>query len=246
MIADVSGNNENVTKRGPWIAAVACAALLATTASAAPGPAKQVPPSVATYLLGAKMIRGEIVIKRSVGEPDYRLDRGKLAKRYAAGSLTLLERDGTKTPITVASTAKVLVNGLPSTLRRLRLGMQIAVWHIAGQPANNVLAGRVAPKWPKSLAATLLGPQLVRAEIAVQDTALHDYWLDHGRIKQVGVSTLTLREPNGTDETIDISPTARVKLNGQNASFLQLHKGMTATTIHDGDKPADQVYATGR
>ena len=245
MIADVSGNNENVTKRGPSIAALACAALLATTASAAPGPAK-LPASVTTYLLGAKMIRGEIVIKRSIGEPDYRLDRGKLAKRYAAGSLTLLERDGTKTSITVAPTAKVFVNGLPSTLRRLRLGMQIAVWHIAGQPANNVLAGRVAPKWPKSLAATLLGPQLVRAEIALLDTALHDYWLDHGRIKQVGVSTLTLREPNGTDETIDISPTARVKLNGQNASFLQLHKGMTATTIHDGDKPADQVYATGR
>ena len=236
-----------MTKRGLWIAALACAALLATTAAAARAPVKQVPPSVSTYLLGAKLIRGEIVVKRAVGERDYRLDRGKLAKRYSAGSLTLLERDGTKTPIAVASTARVLVNGLPSTLRRLRLGMQIAVWHIGDQPANNVLAGtKVAQKWPKSLAAMLLGPQLVRAEIAVQDTALHDYWLDHGRIKQVGVSTLTLREPNGTDETIDISPTARVKLNGQNASFLQLHKGMTATTIHDGDKPADQVYASGR
>jgi hypothetical protein len=251
MIADVSGNNKDVTKWGPWIAALACAALLATTATAAAAPVKQVPQSVSTYLLGAKLIRGEIVVKRSVAERDYRLDRGKLAKRYAAGyatgSLTLLERDGTKTPLTVASTARVLVNGAPSTLRRLRLGMQIAIWHIGDQPANTVLAGtRVAPKWPKSFAATLLGPQLVRAELAVQDTALHDYWLDHGRIKQVGVSTLTLREPNGTDETIDISPTARVKLNGQNASFLQLHKGMTATTIHDGDKPADQVYATGK
>jgi hypothetical protein len=236
-----------VTKRGLWIAALACAALLATTAAAAHTPAKQVPQSVATYLLGPKMIRGEIVVKRALGERDYRLDRGKLTKRYAAGSLTLLERDGTTTPVAVASTARVFINGLPSTLRRLRVGMQIAVWHLGVQPAANVLAGtRVAPKWPASLSATLLGPQLVRAEIALQDTALHDYWLDHGRIKQVGISTLTLREPNGTDETIDISPTARVRLNGQNASFLQLHKGMTATTIHDGDKPADQVYATGR
>jgi hypothetical protein len=236
-----------VTKRGLWIAALACAALLATTAAAAHTPAKQVPQSVATYLLGPKMIRGEIVVKRALGERDYRLDRGKLTKRYAAGSLTLLERDGTTTPVAVASTARVFINGLPSTLRRLRVGMQIAVWHLGVQPAANVLAGtRVAPKWPASLSATLLGPQLVRAEIALQDTALHDYWLDHGRIKQVGVSTIILREPNGTDETIDISPTARVKLNGQNASFLQLHKGMTATTIHDGDKPADQVYATGR
>jgi hypothetical protein len=236
-----------VTKPGLWIAALACAALLATTAAAARTPTRQVPQSVATYLLGPKMIRGEIVVKGALGERDYRLDRGKLTKRYAAGSLTLLERDGTTTPVTVASTARVFVNGLPSTLRRLRVGMQIAVWHLGDQPAGNVLAGtRVAPKWPASLSATLLGPQLVRAEIALQDTALHDYWLDHGRIKQVSVSTITLREPNGTDETIDISPTARVKLNGQNAIFLQLHKGMTATTIHDGDKPADQVYATGR
>ena len=237
-----------MTKRGLWIVALACAALLATTAVAARTPVKQqLPPSVATYLLGAKMIRGEIVVKRSLGERDYRLDRGKLVKRYGAGSLTLLERDGTNTPVAVASTARVFVNGLPSTLRRLRVGMQIAVWHVGNQPANNALAGtRVAPKWPKSLSTTLFGPLLVRGEIALQDTALHDYWLDHGRIKQVGVSTLTLREPNGTDETIDISPTARVKLNGQNASFLQLHKGMTATTIHDGDKPADQVYANGR
>src|SRR5262249_34116991 len=196
MISDVSGNNENVTKRGLWIGALACAALLATTATASRAPVKQVPPSVATYLLGAKMIRGEIVIKRSVGEPDYRLDRGKLAKRYAAGSLTLLERDGTKTPITVAPTARVLVNGLPSTLRRLRLGMQIAIWHIGDQAANNVLAGtKVAPKWPKSLSATLLGPPLVRAEIALQDTTLHDYWLDHGPSQQVGASTPPLREP---------------------------------------------------
>src|SRR5205814_194715 len=58
--SDVPGDNENMTKRGLWIVALACAALLATTAVAARTPVKQqVPPSVATYLLGAKMIRGE-------------------------------------------------------------------------------------------------------------------------------------------------------------------------------------------
>jgi hypothetical protein len=236
-----------MTKRGLWIVALACAALLAATAVAAPGSPGPVPTSLTKYLLGPKMIRGEVVVKRSVGERDYRLDRGKLTKRYTAGSLTLLERDGTKTPVAVASTARVFFNGVPSTLRRLRVGMQIAVWHIGDQPANNVLAGtRVAPKWPTSLSATLFGPRLVRAEIALQDTTLHDYWLDHGRIKQVGASTLTLREPNGTDETIDVSLTARVRINGQNGTFFQLRRGMMAVTIHDGDKPADQVYATGR
>jgi len=238
-----------MTKRGLWVVALACAAVLATTAVAvaAGGPGGLVPTPMTKYLLGAKMIRGEVVVKRTGGQRDYRLDRGKLTKRYAAGSLTLLERDGTKTPVSVASTAKVVLNGLPSTLRRLRAGMQIAVWHIGDQPANNVLAGtRVAPKWPTSLSTTLFGPRLVRAEIALQDTALHDYRLDHGRIKQVGASALTLREPDGTDETIDVSLTAHVRINGQNGTFFQLRRGMMAVTMHDGDKPADQVYATGK
>ena len=237
-----------MTKRGLWIVALACAALLATTALAARTPVKQqVPPSVVTYLLGAKMIRGEVVVKRTGGEHDYRLDRGKLVKRYAAGSLTLLERDQTKTPVSVASTAKVVFNGKPSTLRRLRAGMQIAVWHDGDQAANTVLAGTgAAPKWPAAFSATLFGPRLIRAEIALQDTALHDYRLDHGRIKQVGASTITLREPDGTDQTIDVSLTARVKINGKNGTFFQLRRGMMAVTMHDGDKPADQVYATGR
>ncbi|HEX6680458.1 MAG TPA: hypothetical protein VF063_07415 [Gaiellaceae bacterium] len=236
-----------MANRGLWIVALACAAVLATTAVAAGRPAGPVPAPMTKYLLGAKMIRGEVVVKRTGGERDYRLDRGKLTKRYAAGSLTLLERDGTKTPVAVASTAKVFLNGAPSTLRRLRVGMQIAVWHIGDQPASNVLAStKAAPKWPTSLSTTLFGPRLVRAEIALQDTALHDYRLDHGRIKQVGASTLTLREPDGTDQTIDVSLTARVKINGQNGTFFQLRRGMMAVTMHDGDKPADQVYATGK
>jgi hypothetical protein len=235
-----------MTKRGLWFIALACAALLAAAAAAAPG-AGPVPASVTKYLLGAKMIRGEVVVKRAGGEHDYRLDRGKLVKRYAAGSLTLLERDKTKTPVSVAPTARVLLNGKPSTLRRLRAGMQIAVWHDGDQPANTVLAGnRAAPKWPTSFSAMLFGPRLIRAEIALQDTALHDYRLDHGRIKQVGASTVTLREPDGTDQTIDVSLTARVRINGQNGTFFQLRRGMMAVTMHDGDKPADQVYATGK
>jgi hypothetical protein len=236
-----------MTKRGLWFIVLACAALLAAAAAAAPVPAGPVPASVTKYLLGAKMIRGEVVVKRTGGEHDYRLDRGKLVKRYAAGSLTLLERDKTKTPVSVAPTARVLLNGKPSTLRRLRAGMQIAVWHDGDQPANTVLAGnRATPKWPTSLSAMLFGPRLIRAEIALQDTALHDYRLDHGRIKQVGASAVTLREPDGTDQTIDVSLTARVRINGQNGTFFQLRRGMMAVTMHDGDKPADQVYATGK
>ena len=39
--------------------------------------------------------------------------------------------------------------------------------------------------------------------------------------------------------TINVSPTAHVKLNGKNATFVQLRKGMMVTTIHDGVRPTD-------
>jgi hypothetical protein len=231
-----------VTKRGLRLVVLACIAAL----GAAPAlGARPVPAPVSAYLLGPKLIRAEIVLK---GSPlhDYRLDRGKLIKRSNGRSLNLLERDGTKTSVTVAPGARVFLNGALSTLKRLRVGTQIAVAHDRDLPAATVFAGtRQAPKWSQSVVALMLGNRLVRAEIALQDTALHDYRLDRGRIKQVGVSTLLLGEPDGTDMTIDISPGARVKVNGKSASFVQLRKGMMATTMRDGDKPADQVFATG-
>jgi hypothetical protein len=231
-----------VAKRASIFVVLAIVAALAAPALGA----RVVPATLSAYLLGPKLIRGEIVVK---GTPlhDYRLDRGKLIKRYSAGSLNLLERDGTKPAIKVSPRARVYLNGAPSTLRRLRAGMQIAVAHDGDLAADTVFAGtKQAPKWPPSVFALMFGNRLIRAEIALQDTALHDYRLDHGRIRQVGVFALVLREQDGTDQTIDISPSGRVKVNGKNSSFVQLRKGMMATTMRDGDKAADQVFATGK
>lgn len=226
---------------------LASAAALATGALATRTPAGPIPAAQTSYMLGPKMIRGEVAARRSGAEHDYRLDRGKLVKRYSSGSLTLLERDGTKTAIPVAPAARTYLNGRVSTVRRLRAGMQVALWHDGNKPAATVYAGtRTAPKFPASVGILMLGPRLIRAEIALQDTALHDYLLDHGRIRQVGIATITLHELDGTDQTINISPTARIKINGQNGTFFQLQRGMMAVTIRDGDKPADQVYATGK
>jgi hypothetical protein len=231
-----------VARRGLKIAVLACVAALAAPAFGA----RPVPASLSSYLLGAKLIRAEFVVK-ATGLHDYRLDRGKLLRRYGGGSLNLLQRDGAKTPVKVASSARVFLNGVPSTLRRLRAGMQIAVAHDGDLPADTVFAGSSqAPKWAKSVPALMLGNRLVRAEIALKDTVLHDYRLDRGRIKDVGVFTLLLREPDGSEVTINISPNARVRVNGKSGSFFQLRTGMMATTLRDGDKPADQVFATGR
>ena len=218
--------------------------------AAAPG---LLPASVTSYLLGPKLIRGEIVIKgKDRSLRDMRLDRGKLIKRYSAGSLTLLERDTTKVVIKVVPTARVFLNARPSGFRSLRLGMQVAIAHEvtpAGDlPADTVYATvpRQQPKWAPPAVAQLFGNKFVKAELFVMDTAQHDYRLDRGKVRQVGAFQLVLREADGTDVTVDISPSAHIKLNNQNGTFLQLRKGMMATTMRDGDKPADQVYATGK
>jgi hypothetical protein len=241
------GDNEGMTRRGLKLAVLACAAVLAAPALGA----GVLPSATSAYLLGPKMIRAEILVIKGSVQHDFRLDRGKLVKRYAAGSLILLERDGTKTTVKVAPAAHVFLNGTqtPVSLRRLRAGMQIAVSHQGDLPAVNVYAAtanKQAPKWPAATGVLLLGNKLVRGEIVLQDTAAHDYRLDHGHIKQVGLSTLVIHEADGTDVSIDVSPTAHVKLNGKSAGYFQLQKGMMATMMRDGDKPAEQIFATGK
>jgi len=234
-----------VAKRGLIVALLACTAVLAAPALAG----QLLPKSVSSYLLGPKLIRGELYVQAGAVQHDYQLDRGRLQKRYANGQLTIIKQAG-PISVKVAPLARVLLNGKPVGVRALRARMQVAVLHDKELPAQLVWAStKSPPNLPIPVTNLVLGSQLVRGEIAVASgdpTAPHDYLLDHGRIRQVGASTVTLRERDGTVVTINVSPTARIKLNGKNASFLQLQKGMMALTIHDGDKPADQVFATGR
>jgi len=234
-----------VAKRGLIVALLACTAVLAAPALAG----QLLPKSVSSYLLGPKLIRGELYVQAGAVQHDYQLDRGRLQKRYANGQLTIIKQAG-PISVKVAPLARVLLNGKPVGVRALRARMQVAVLHDKELPAQLVWAStKSPPNLPIPVTNLLLGSQLVRGEIAVASgdpTAPHDYLLDHGRIRQVGASSVTLRERDGTVVTINVSPTARIKLNGKNASFLQLQKGMMALTIHDGDKPADQVFATGR
>lgn len=231
-----------MAKRGLIVALLACTAALAAPALAG----RLLPKSVSSYLLGPKLIRAELYVQAGAVQHDYQLDRGRLQKRYSGGQLTIVKQAG-PIAVKVAPFAHVLLNGKLSSVRALRARMQVAVLHDKELPAQLVWAStKSPPALPMPMTNLLLGSQMVRGEIAVasSDPTPHDFLIDHGRIRQVGASTLTLRERDGTVVTINISLTARIKLNGQNASYLDLRKGMMATTIHDGDKPADQVFAT--
>jgi hypothetical protein len=227
-----------------------CSTFLLLLPSLALAAARTLPASTATYLLGPKMIRAEVALQSADGAlHDYRVDRGKLLKRYVGGQLSLLERDSTRATIKVASSARVLLNGKPSNLRNLRAGMQVALPRDGNIPSDIVYAStRGVPQIPPATVQYLLGNRMLRAEVAFKtpDNVLHDYLLDRGRIRQVGAYSVTLREADGTTAPFNVSAAARVKLNGKTASFAQLRKGMRATVMRDGDKPVDQVWATGK
>src|SRR5919197_1042721 len=62
---------------------------------------------------------------------------------------------------------------------------------------------------PKSLAAYLLGPKMVKAEVVVKDAGnTYDYRLDQGKIRAVGPSSITLWERTGEVVTVPVSAAA--------------------------------------
>ena len=237
-----------MTARTLRIALLSCLFALAVPALAV-ALVRTVPVGTASALLGPRMIRAEIGIKPATGPiRDFRVDRGRLLRRYAARQLVVVERDSpARVPLPVAPNARVLLNGKLVGVRSLRAGMQVAVPRDGDAPAEIVYArAKSAPAIPKTSIQYWLGGRMFRAEIAYLDTVLHDYRLDHGRLKQVGPYTLTLHEADGTTVPLSAAATVRVKLNGKIASFAQLRKGMTATVMRDGDKPADQIWAAGK
>ena len=100
---------------------------------------------------------------------------------------------------------------------------------------------------PKSLAAYLLGPKMVKAEIVVKDGGTtFDYRLDQGKIRSVGPSSITLWERTGEVVTVPVSAGARITLGGRNVSLAALRKGMRVQTLRNGGAPADTIQAFKR
>ena len=100
---------------------------------------------------------------------------------------------------------------------------------------------------PGSLAAWLLGPKMVKAEIVVKDgKTTYDYRIDQGRIRAVSSTSVTLFERTGDVVTIPVSPGARVTLGGKTVLLTALKKGMRVQTVRNGSAPADTVQAFRR
>jgi len=100
---------------------------------------------------------------------------------------------------------------------------------------------------PGSLAAYLLGPKMVKAEIVLkQGKTTYDYRIDQGKIRAVSATSVTLWERTGEVVTIPVSPGARVTLGGKTVLLTALKKGMRVQTVRNGSAPADTVQAFRR
>jgi hypothetical protein len=212
---------------------------LPVSAGAAPSPAQAPLPN---WLFGPNIVRANAIVQVGGAPHSYRLDRGHI-KSVAAGVLTLKERDGSVVPIALATTTKVRVNERNVGVLALRRGMTALVVRDGDAPAELVQASpRALPTaW---LATAYFGPNMARVEaIVLAKGVQHDYRVDRGQIKTIAPGVVTLKERDGLIVAIPVSPAARSRLNGRLVAFAALRKGMTATTVRDGEAPADTVLA---
>ena len=121
-----------------------------------------------------------------------------------------------------------------------------ALWAVAALLLVNavLLAAQPGFALPGQLGNYFFGPKLVRADVLVRDGgALHVYRVDRGTIRNKAGGSLELRERDGTNVTIAISPAAVITISGRRVSYAQLRRGMVATVIREGDAPATEVRA---
>ena len=117
---------------------MALLALNAVLLAAQPGLA--VPGSLGAYFFGPKLVRAEVLVKDGRGVTDYRIDRGKI-RSAGAGSVSLLERDGSLVTIPVATTAVVTRGGRRVPLGALRKNQNATVIRVGDGPATEVRVG---------------------------------------------------------------------------------------------------------
>jgi hypothetical protein len=100
---------------------------------------------------------------------------------------------------------------------------------------------------PGSLAAYLLGPKMVKAEVVIKEgKTTYDYRIDQGKLRAVSSTSVTLWERTGELVVVPVSPGARVTLGGKTVLLTSLKKGMRVWTVRNGSAPADTVQAFRR
>jgi hypothetical protein len=218
-------------------------AVAAFAALAAASPALALPGPLVSSLFGPTMVRAEVIVKEAGVVQDLRVDRGRITA-MGAGTLRLLESDGTVVTVAIAPDAAITVRRRLGRLSDLRRGMNVTIVREGDTAARYVVQPALA--MPPRLAGFLYGPRMIRAEAIVQENGVARLLrVDQGRITAARGGTLRIRERDGTVVMLQVSPSAEITLNGRPASFTELRRGMNAATVREGDAPAHVVVAAG-
>jgi hypothetical protein len=98
----------------------------------------------------------------------------------------------------------------------------------------------------KAIVNQFFGSRMIRAEVIVQSPGGPQDWrIDRGVITAVSGPTLTIREADGTTQTVDVSPTARVQGPARFASPSRLRVRLRVVLYHQANAPADLVQVEG-
>jgi hypothetical protein len=121
------------------------------------------------------------------------------------------------------------------------------LWLAVALLAINAVLLAATPGYARSVADSLgylFGPKMVRAEVVVKDGALlRAFRIDRGKVRANQGGTLTLLERDGTMVAVPVAPNADVRLGNRAVPLSALRRGMTATTVREGDGPATTVQA---
>jgi hypothetical protein len=206
--------------------------------------ARPLPAPLVSSLFGPTMIRAELIVMDQRTPHDLRVDRGRITA-VGAGSLRLVESDGTVVTMAVASETAITVRGRFGRLTDLRRGMNVTTVREGEGPARHVI--QPALWMPPRLASLLYGARMVRAEaLVVQSGAPRLFRVDQGRITAARAGMLRIRERDGTVVVLPVSTTAQITIDGRPASFAELQRGMNAATVREGEAAAHIVAAGGR
>src|SRR3954447_11480829 len=134
--------------------------------------------------------------------------------------------------------------------RRIATGLALAALVVAvaaawGPGVALVRASRTDVPAVQVVPSFFFGPRMARAEaIVVIGGVAHDFRVDRGRVISKTASSLTLRERDGSAQTIAIAPGAQITLGGRLVQLRAIKRGFTTTTVRDGEAAAGWVKAT--
>jgi hypothetical protein len=125
---------------------------------------------------------------------------------------------------------------------RLLLVLLVVLVAVSAAP---LFAATPGPTLPRALAGFFFGPNMVRAEVVMQERGgVRAYRLDQGRIRAIGRDTITLLESDGTVVVIPFTSSTEILVNGRRVNQRALQRGMRAVVVRVSGGPAETIRAT--